>query len=136
MCFTQVLGNTIIDSNTFTSVLSSSFRTNHDKKKIREREREKEHVRFPSVHVSPGGGSWLFVMFCMFGCFRVYLSYSVELRSILRNIFWGLLEMGILIRSSFSLFNFFLQFCNILKNNFAIYFYFSIFFAILQYIEK
>ena len=43
----------------------SSFRTDHDKKKIGEWEGEKEHVGFPSVHVPPGG-RWLLVIMLWF----------------------------------------------------------------------
>ena len=51
-------------------MLSSSLRTNHDKKKIGEGEGEKEHVRFPSINVPPGG--WLLVV-------SSYLSINVWL---------------------------------------------------------
>ena len=53
-------------------MLSSSLRTNHDKKKIGEGEGEKEHVRFPSVDVPPGGCYWLLVV-------SSYLSINVWL---------------------------------------------------------
>ena len=46
-------------------MLSSSLRTNHDKKKIGEGEGEKEHVCFPCIHVPPGG-RWLLGIVLLF----------------------------------------------------------------------